>query len=181
MEKRFNGSAFRKRIFLFIFLFILFGWMTPHSYGNEDKKIMYGFSVLGGTESSNRADILMFALLPRVGLLLHKNWEFEFEGNLSYYGISKGNNLYLLGVNSNVLFKPIRWGKGSLFLLGGAGLGYDNSNGHVRHVGDSHLAGVIQGGGGIYLDIGKGLLLRAEYRIQHISEPFRDDAGLNNH
>jgi hypothetical protein len=181
MKMRSKGFPIRKHMVLFFSLFLLFGMMVSPSYGNEEKNIRYGFSVLGGPEADSRADILLFAFLPRVDLLLHRNWELEFEGNLSYYGISESKNLYLLGVNTNILYKLIQWKKGSFFLLGGGGLAYDNSNGHVKNVGNSHFAGVLQGGGGVYLDIGKGLLLRVEYRYQHISEPFISDAGLNTH
>jgi hypothetical protein len=125
-------------------------------------------------------DMRTIAFLPRVDFYLHRNWDLEFEGNFSYYGISREKNLYLLGCNSNLLFKFFQWGGGSFFITGGVGLGYNNSNWHVEEIGDSHVAGVLQGGVGIYLALGKGWWLRGEYRFQHISDPFRkDDTGLN--
>jgi hypothetical protein len=50
-----------------------------------------------------------------------------------------------------------------------------------REIGDYHVAGVLQGGTGIYLPMGKGWLLRGEYRFQHISDPFEKDVGINTH
>jgi hypothetical protein len=38
-----------------------------------------------------------------------------------------------------------------------------------REIGDYHVAGVLQGGTGIYLP------------IQHISDPFEKDVGINTH
>jgi opacity protein-like surface antigen len=43
------------------------------------------------------------------------------------------------------------------------------------------VAGVLQGGGGVYQNIKEGLTLRAEYRYHHISDPFASDDGINAH
>jgi opacity protein-like surface antigen len=43
------------------------------------------------------------------------------------------------------------------------------------------VAGVLQGGGGVYLNIKKGLTLRGEYRFQHASDPFNANDGINSH
>jgi opacity protein-like surface antigen len=114
-------------------------------------------------------------------LALHKNWDLEFEGNCSFYNISREKDLYFLGVNANVLFKPIQWNRGFFFVLGGGGLGYDSSGGRVEEIGDSHFGGTLQTGAGIYYSIAKGWAVRFEYRFQHMSEPFRTDKGLNTH
>jgi opacity protein-like surface antigen len=60
-------------------------------------------------------------------------------------------------------------------------VGYDNSGGRVEEIGDSHFAGILQGGIGIFYKVGKRLILRGEYRFNHVSEPFRTDDGLNTH
>jgi len=55
-----------------------------------------------------------------------------------------------LGLNANILFKPIQWNRGSLFLIGGVRLAYSNNgSGEVRDIGDSHIAGILQIGSGI--------------------------------
>jgi opacity protein-like surface antigen len=98
------------------------------------------------------------------------------------------HDLYFLGVNSNILFKPIpgRWG--SLFLLGGGGLGYDSAgkrlnrgDSYIPLIGDQHLGGILQTGAGMFFNIRRGTALRVEYRFYHISEPFKTDRGLNTH
>jgi len=155
-----------------------------NSYGEEDRKTKWGFSFSVGPNADlfhDQPDLTIIAFLPRVDLALHKNWDLEFEGNFSYYAISGEKNLYLLGCNSNILFKPLQWRRGLLFILGGVGLGYTNSNGMVEEIGDSHVAGVLQGGTGIYLSLEKDWWLRWEYRYQHISDPFNRDSGLNTH
>jgi hypothetical protein len=123
---------------------------------------------------------------PVLACPLHKNCDLEFEGNISYYDIRKEHDLYFFGLNSNILFKPIQERWGSLFLLGGAGLGYDSAGkrlkrDHSYFIGDQHLGGILQTGTGVYFNIGRGMALRMEYRLYHISEPFRADRGLNTH
>ena len=122
-----------------------------------------------------------YGFSPCVDLALHKDWDLEFEGNFSRWNISHEKNLYFAGVNTNFLFKPFQWTWGSLFLLAGGGLGYDNAGNRVREIGDSHLGGILQTGAGIYYDLGNGWAFRGEYRFYHISEPFRRDEGLNTH
>jgi hypothetical protein len=40
-------------------------------------------------------------------VFLHKNWDMEFEGNFPCYNIRGEKDLVLLGVNANILFKPM--------------------------------------------------------------------------
>ncbi|MGB9629713.1 MAG: outer membrane protein [Thermodesulfobacteriota bacterium] len=155
-----------------------------NTYGEEDRKIQWGFSLSAGTDQKSRNDLVMYSLLPKIDLPLHKNWDLEFEGNLSYYGIDHSKDLYLLGVNANILFKPIQWNKNFLFLIGGMGLAYNNNSDkyrRVRDIGDSHIAGILQIGSGIQHYLGRGLWVRAEYRFHHISDPFQRDPGINTH
>jgi hypothetical protein len=75
---------------------------------------------------------------------------------------------------------------GSSFLLIGGGLGYDSAGkrlkrDHSYFIGDEHLGGILQTGAGMFFNIGRGTALRVEYRLYHISEPFRADYGLNTH
>lgn len=134
-----------------------------------------------GPNAGSDPDFALFALLPKAGWPLHKKLDLEFEGNFSHYFIKGEQNLYLLGVNGNLLFKPVQWGMVTPFLIAGAGLGYNNNSGFVWELGNSHTAGILQGGGGILYDTGKGFWLRGEYRFHHISDPFEEDHGLNTH
>ena len=154
---------------------------APHSYGEEGKKTSWGFSVLGGINGRKKPDLNQFGLFPRLDISLYRSLAVELEGNFSYFPISGEKNLYLLGMNTNLLFSPIRWRKGSLFVLGGGGLAYTNSNGTIREIADSHLAGVAQAGAGFTYDIGRGWSLRGEYRFHHTSVPFKRDWGINTH
>jgi opacity protein-like surface antigen len=86
-----------------------------------------------------------------------------------------------LGVDVNLLFKPIQGSWGSLFLLAGGGLGCDSAGEKVKQIGDSHCGAILQAGAGIYYNLGKRWALRLEYRLYHLSEPFRRDIGLNAH
>ena len=159
----------------------LLGCFVSLSFGEEKEKVRWGLSFLGGVGAGDDPNFTLVAVLPRAGFSLNKFLELEVEGNFSYYAIKEDKNLYLLGTNLNLLFKPIQWNKGGLYLIGGAGVAYNNSNGKVDAMGDSHVAGVLQGGGGVYLNIKKGLTLRGEYRYHHASDPFNHDDGINAH
>ena len=159
----------------------ILGCFVSLSFGEEKEKVRWGLSVMGGGNAGEDPDQTLFAVLPRVGVALHRNWEIELEGNFSYYFIKDDKNLYLAGANANMLFKPVQWEGGGLYLIGGAGVAYNNSNGKVDEMGDSHVTGVLQGGGGVYLNIKKGLTLRGEYRFHHASDPFNHDDGINAH
>lgn len=173
---------FIKRNLIFIFIILMtIGLEVSDSVAGEDRTPKWGLSILLGPHARGALDFTHFALLPRVGLALHNKWDLEFEGNFSHYFINGEKDLYLLGVNGNLLFKPVQWGKVIPFLIAGAGLAYNNNSGFVWEMGDSHTAGILQGGGGILYDMGKGLWLRGEYRFYHISDPFERDYGLNTH
>ncbi len=178
----------RKRLlkqFLFItFLsFIAFESLISQSYGVDLKNFRYGVSVFGGAgDACHGAEFTTFGVLPRVSMPLHRNWDLEFEGNYTYWAIRNQYNFYFLGINGNLLFKPIQAKWGSLFLLGGGGIGYDSAGKKwVKEIGDSHCGGILQAGAGVFYNLGKRRTLRVEYRLYHVSEPFRDDRGLNSH
>lgn len=163
---------------------MIFGFFNPNSFGNDGENIKYNFSFLYGWRVKffhKQPDFKIISLLPKVDFYLNKFLDLEFEGNLSYYEISKKREIYLLGLNSNFIFKPISLRRGSLFIIGGAGLGYTNSNRKIVQLGDSHTGGILQLGIGINRIIGRGLGLRGEYRYIHLSDPFRSDSGLNSH
>jgi hypothetical protein len=173
-----------KRYWVFPFVaFLMVGLLFSHSYGEEASQIRYGFSVFGGRGDTghNKPRVNVYGLLPRFDLPLYRNWHLEFEGNFSYWGISGEKDFYFLGVDANILFKPIERKWGSLFILAGGGLGYDSAGKRVIEIGDSHVGGIYQAGAGIYYYLGKGLALRVEYRFYHVSDPFRGDRGLNTH
>jgi len=172
----------RQWFFAFVPL-MMAGSMISHSYGEESSKVKYGFSIFGavGDALHERVDTLAYGFLPRVDFSLHRNWDLEFEGNYSYWNIRKEHDLYFLGVNANLLFKPIQQNWGFLFFLAGGGLGYDSAGKRVPQLGDTHCGGILQAGTGFCYNLGKGWALRVEYRFYHLSEPFRDDKGLNTH
>lgn len=174
----------RKRIiivFMFISFFSCFSKVSS-LLGEEFQTPRYGLSFLKGWDVKffhKQPNFKTIGIFPRIDFNIYRSIDFELEGNFSYYGVSKEKDIYLLGVNANILFKPFQLKNGSLFLIGGTGIGYTNCNGRISKLGDSHAGGLLQLGAGLYL--GKGLLIRGEYRYLHISDPFRSDPGLNSH
>jgi hypothetical protein len=184
MEKNWKMNLGKLNFVITIVSLMIIVSSFSNSYGGEDGKVQWGFSLSAGTDQKSKNDLTMYALLPRVDLPLHKNWDLEFEGNFSHYGIHDSKDLYLLGANTNIIFKPIQWNEASLFLIGGMGLAYNNNSDEhrrVRDIGDSHIAGILQVGSGIQYYLGKGLGFRGEYRFHHISDPFEQDSGINTH
>jgi len=188
------GLSYKNYLLSAFVLFGIIGSIVSHSYGEEEKKTRWGFSVFGGWGDAtySKVDTRVYGFLPRVSLPLYKDWkkwDLEFEGNFFYYDIRKMHDFYLLGVSHNILFKPIQERWGSLFLLAGGGLGYDSAGKRVRRsdledpiMGDQHFAGFCHGGAGALFNISRGTALRVEYRFYHISEPFdTSDRGLNTH
>lgn len=161
----------------------MFGSLNSSSYGDEPRSIRYGVSVFGGIGDAwhNETEFTTFGVLPRIDVALHRNWDLEFEGNYSYWNIRREHDLYFAGIDVNLLFKPLQRKWGSLFLLAGAGIGYDSAGKRVEQIGDSHCGSILQAGVGLYYNLGKGIAMRVEYRFYHLSEPFRDDKGLNSH
>jgi hypothetical protein len=170
------------------------GSIVSYSYGEEEKKVKWGFSILGGTGDAiyTKTHIREYGFLPRITLPLYRKWKYwdlEFEGNFFYYDIPKIHDVYFLGVSHNIVFKPVQERWGSLFLLIGAGIGYDSTgkklqrgNSEAPLLGDQHFAGVVNVGAGVLFNIGRKTALRVEYRLYHISEPFdTSDRGLNTH
>ncbi len=167
--------------FLFPLSLLFIGCFATLCPGEEKQDIHWGGSIMFGPHARGHLNFTYFAALPRASLPLHKKWDLEFEGNLSHYLIRRERDLYLIGVNGNLLFKPVQWGRVTPFLIGGAGLAYNNNSGFAWELGDSHTAGILQGGAGIFYDIGEKFLLRGEYRFHHVSDPFERDHGLNTH
>ncbi|MBW2306411.1 MAG: outer membrane beta-barrel protein [Deltaproteobacteria bacterium] len=163
---------------------MMIGPFASHSHGNEEDEdggVKYGFAILGGFSASNEPELSHFAILPRVDISLYRCFGMELEGNFACFDIEEEKDFFLLGFNVNILVKPFQWGWGSLFILGGAGLGYDNSGGEVKEIGNSGVVGILQTGTGFDFNIWKGWILRGEYRYQHISDPFKGDVGFNTH
>ncbi len=183
MEMIRPGISGKRYLFFILVPFIAVGSLISDSYGEEVLRTRYGVSIFGGTGDAwhNETDFTVYGILPRVSFPLHRNWDLDVEGNYSFWNIRREHDLYFLGVNANILFKPLQWKWGSLFFLGGVGLGYDSAGKRVEEIGDSHCGGILQGGVGIYYNLGKGIVFRGEYRFYHLSEPFRDDTGLNSH
>jgi hypothetical protein len=175
-------------------LFVIPGAIVSYSYGEEEqKRTSWGFSILGGTgDAFCETHMREYGLLPRITLPLCKDWKYwdlEFEGNFFYYDIPKVHNAYFLGLSHNIVFRPIQERWGSLFLLIGAGVGYDSAgkrlfrgNSESPLLGDQHFSGVVHAGAGVLFNIGRQTALRLEYRLYHVSEPFDTrDRGLNTH
>lgn len=151
MRRNEKGILSKRDLVFVLILLLIIGLSISPSFGEEGKKVTYGLGILGGFRTAS-PKLNHYAILPRIDGSLHRNWDLEFEGNFSYYAISDSQNLYLLGLNTNIIFKPIRWNRGFLFLIGGAGLAYNNNsddNRRVRDIGDSHIAGILQIGSGI--------------------------------
>ena len=190
VKKNCIGVSTKRYLLFTLILFVMIGLTISYSYGDE-KKVKWGFSILGGTGDAvhSKPDMAVFGFLPRISFPLHRNWDIEFEGNFFYYDIHKMHDIYFLGISHDILFKPIQERWGSLFLLGGGGLGYDSAgeklkrnDSHVTLMGDQHFAGFFQTGAGMLFNISRGTALRVEYRFSHISEPFdTTDWGLNTH
>jgi hypothetical protein len=191
VKKNCIGVSYKSYLLSTLILFMTVVSIISYSYG-EEKKTTWGFSIFGGTGDAihSKTDMTVYGFLPRISLPLYKkNWDLEFEGNCFYYDIQKMHDLYFLGISHNILFKPIQERWGSLFLLVGGGLGYDNAGKRLSRgdsdaplMGDQHFAGFFHTGAGILSNIGRGTALRVEYRLYHISEPFdRADYGLNTH
>jgi len=179
-----RGILNKRSLLIAFFVFLMvFGSLISDSYAEESRSLRYGVSVFGGIGDAwhNETDFTVFGVLPRVDVALHRNWDLEFEGNYSYWNIRGEHDLYFLGVDVNLLFKPFQWEWGSFFLLAGAGIGYDSAGKRVEEIGDSHCGGILQAGAGFYYNLGKGIAMRVEYRFYHTSEPFRSDKGLNAH
>ena len=179
-----------------LIVFVIIGSIVSFAYGEEEeeKRTRWGFSILGGTGDAfyTKTHMREYGFLPRITLPLHrkwKYWELEFEGNFFYYDIPKIHDVYFLGLSHNIVFRPIQEKWGSLFLLIGAGIGYDSAgkrlfrgNSEAPLLGDQHFSGVVNAGAGMLFNIGRGTALRLEYRLYHISEPFDTrDNGLNTH
>jgi opacity protein-like surface antigen len=182
--KRIRKISSKRLLFITLFAFLMvLGYLTSHSYGYDLKNLQYGVSVFGGIGDAlhSKTEFTTFGVLPRIGVPLHRNWDLEFEGNYSYWKIRREHDLYFVGIDANVIFKPIQGKWGSLFLLGGAGIGYDSAGKRVEQIGDSHFGAILQAGIGLYYNLGKRWALRVEYRFYHLSEPSRHDVGLNSH
>ncbi len=183
MEKIWEKISGKRYLFFILVAFVMVGSLISHSYGEESKNIRYGVSVFGGSGDAwhNETEFTTFGVLPRIDVALHRNWDLEFEGNYTYWNIRREHDLYFLGIDVNLLFKPIQRNWGSVFLLVGAGIGYDSAGKRVEQIGDSHCGGILQAGAGFYYNLGKRWALRTEFRFYHTSEPFRSDKGLNSY
>jgi hypothetical protein len=188
------GVSYKSYLLSTLILLVILGSIVSYSYGEEEKKTRWGFSILGGWGDAtySKIDTQVYGFLPRVSLPLYKDWkkwDLEFEGNFFYYDIHKMHDFCFLGVSHNIVFKPVQERWGSLFLLVGGGLGYDSAGKRLKRgdsddpvMGDQHFAGVCHGGAGVLFNISRGTALRVEYRFYHISEPFdTSDRGLNTH
>jgi len=194
VKKNCNGGLYNRYLLPTLIIFVIIGSIVPYSYGEEERKVKWGFSIFGGTGDAiySKADMEVYGFIPRITFPLRKDWkkwDLEFEGNFFYYDIHKMHDFYFLGLSNNIVFKPIQERWGSLFLLIGGGLGYDSAGERLHRggsapplLGDQHFAGLGYGGLGVLFNIGRGMALRVEYRFCHISEPFdTSDRGLNTH
>lgn len=167
-----------------VLLGLTVGLIPSDCCGEEEGRTRWGLSLTGGPNADfihGRPTLTLISLLPRVGFPLHPNWDIEVEGNLSYYGIKHEKNLYLLGTQTNLCFKPFQGNGWKWFFIVGLGAGYHNAHDDYKYLGKSHVAGILHGGTGLEIKVGKGYFFRGEYRLQHISDPFHHDEGINTH
>jgi len=100
----------KRHLFFTIVALMVVGSSISYSYGEEARKTKYGFSIFGGTGDAwhNETDLTVYGFLPRIAFPLHRIVDLEFEGNYSYWNIRREHDLYFLGVDANILFKPIQ-------------------------------------------------------------------------
>ena len=55
-----------------------------------------------------------------------------------------------------------------------------NSDHKTWEIGDTHVAGTLQGGLGINHYVSKDSELRGKFRFNHISDPFKPDSGMTH-
>lgn len=174
-----------KRVWIAVsLLFLIIKFIPSDSFGEEERKTRWGVSLLGGPNADlihGRPTLTLIGILPRVSFPIHRNWDIEIEGNFSYYGIKHEKNLYLLATQTNLRFKPFQRERWSWFFIVGIGAGYKNAHDEHKYLGKSHLAGILHGGAGLDIEMGRGYFFRSEYRLQHISDPFFHDEGINTH
>ncbi len=124
MKKNWMSVPHQGYLLSALLLMMIVGSIVSYSYAEEEKRVKWGFSVLGGTGDAtlSKIDMEVVGVIPRVTLPLCKDWkmwDIEFEGNFFYYAIHKMPNVYFLGLSTNTVFKPIQEKWGSIFLLAG--------------------------------------------------------------
>lgn len=79
MKKNCNGASYKSYLLIIFILFMMIGSLISYSYGEEEKKVKWGFSIFGGTGDAIRGspDMNVFGFLPRIDLSLHRNWDLE--------------------------------------------------------------------------------------------------------
>jgi len=77
-----------------------------------------GFSLGVGHPQKSKHDLNLWTFFPRVDVPIGENWEIEVEGNASYYDVSKTKNLYVLGLNTNILLSPFGGREENFFCWG---------------------------------------------------------------
>src|SRR4030042_2821163 len=84
-------------------VFLIMGFSCP-AYGGDDDGPHWGFSAAGGWGIGDAPSLFQISALPSMGWQIHRLWDFELEGNISYYPVKRSRNLYALGANANLLF-----------------------------------------------------------------------------
>jgi hypothetical protein len=62
----------------------MIGFLVSYSYGKENKKVKWGFSILGGRNVKffhKKPNFTVLAFLPRLDLALDKNWDLDFSAS----------------------------------------------------------------------------------------------------
>jgi hypothetical protein len=181
--KRFRRNGKCGAFTLTCAVLVFFSWGLPFAAEALDETLItYGLGIGGGFQSeiTHEPTYTVFSVFPRADYPLLPYLDVEAEANYTHFNIKNEKSLSFLGLNGNLIFKPIREKWGSLFILAGAGLGYDdNRDNDVKELGSSGLGGILQAGVGANLNIGSKWTLRVEYRFYHISEPLINDNGLN--
>ncbi len=129
-------TASKRYLILTLVTFVVIGLWISHSYGEEASQFNYGFSAFGGRGEAwhVKPHFEVYGFLPRVDWNVYRILSLELEGNFSYWNIAAQKDFYFFGGNINILFKPIQWKWGSLFMLVGGGIGYDSARNKVSEI-----------------------------------------------
>jgi hypothetical protein len=87
-------SKRRNPISIFVCLVLIGLYISP-SHAEGERETRYGFGLMVGTNSRNKRDFALAALFPRMEFPLSKGWDFELEGNFSYYFFNEEKNLII--------------------------------------------------------------------------------------
>ncbi len=77
MKKNYIAGSHKSYLLSALLLFMIVGSIVSYSYGEEEKKVKWGFSIFGGTGDAilSKIDMKVYGFIPRLTLPLYKNWK----------------------------------------------------------------------------------------------------------